>query len=83
VSLAGGSSTGSKRPAALFGPGPDLPSLELSRAAGCRAWDTEGREYLDFVMALGAVALGYGYPPVVEAATAAAGRGTVGSLPPW
>ncbi|MEZ4589443.1 MAG: aminotransferase class III-fold pyridoxal phosphate-dependent enzyme [Gemmatimonadales bacterium] len=82
MSVAGGSSTGSKRPTALFGPEPEAPSLTLERTEGCRAWDAAGREYLDFVMALGAVALGYAYPPVVEAATRAVTRGTVGSLPP-
>jgi len=82
VSVAGDTSTGSKQPAALFGSEPGAPRLTLERTEGCRAWDTDGREYLDFVMALGAVALGYAYPPVVVAATRAVARGTVGSLPP-
>jgi len=82
VKVAGGSSTGSKRPAALFGPAADPPSPLLARTEGCRAWDAAGREYLDFVMALGAVALGYGYSTVAAAARAAVDRGTVGSLPP-
>src|SRR5690348_18510161 len=57
------SSTGSKRPEALFGAaaleqieGGGLP-VRLSRASGCRVWDENGREYADYVMALGAVAL--------------------------
>ena len=46
----GYTSTGSLRPEALFGaatPGDDagLPA-RLARAAGCRVWDAEGREYL-------------------------------------
>jgi len=79
----GFTSTGSKRPEALFGPdpGPDTPA-RLSRAAGCRVWDSEGREYLDYVMALGAVALGYGHPAVNEAAERAIADGVVGPLPP-
>ena len=45
-------------------------------------WDETGREYLDYVMALGAVGLGYGHPAVSRAATAAIAAGTVGPLPP-
>ncbi|HET7249309.1 MAG TPA: aminotransferase class III-fold pyridoxal phosphate-dependent enzyme [Gemmatimonadales bacterium] len=79
----GFTSTGSKRPEALFGAAVDdeLPS-RLVRAAGARVWDASGREYLDFVMALGAVGLGYGHPAVSAAATAAIAAGTVGPLPP-
>ena len=73
----GFTSTGSKRPDALFG----SPS-QMTRAAGCRVWDREGREYLDYVMALGAVALGYGHPSVNRAAEAAIAAGVVGPLPP-
>jgi glutamate-1-semialdehyde 2,1-aminomutase len=79
----GFTSTGSKRPEALFGVGddPTLPS-RMARAAGARVWDTEGREYLDYVMALGAVALGYGHPAVQRAAGDALAAGVVGPLPP-
>jgi glutamate-1-semialdehyde 2,1-aminomutase len=79
----GFTSTGSKRPDALFGPdaGPEVPA-RVSRAAGCRVWDAEGREYLDYVMALGAVALGYGHPAVNQAAEQAIADGVVGPLPP-
>jgi glutamate-1-semialdehyde aminotransferase len=42
----------------------------------------EGRQYLDFIMALGAVALGYGDPAVNAVAHAAIDAGTVGPLPP-
>src|SRR6266403_1436786 len=54
----------------------------MTRADGCRVWDEDGREYVDFVMALGAVALGYGHPDVNRAATAAITAGVVGPLPP-
>jgi glutamate-1-semialdehyde 2,1-aminomutase len=79
----GFTSTGSKRPDALFGPdsGPEVPA-RLARASGCRVWDAAGREYLDYVMALGAVALGYGHPAVNQAAEQAIGDGVVGPLPP-
>ena len=73
----GFTSTGSKRPDALFG-----TPARMTRASGCRVWDEDGREHLDFVMALGAVALGYGHPDVNRAATAAIAAGVVGPLPP-
>jgi len=68
----GFTSTASLRPDALFGAaaaGEDagLPT-RMERASGCRVWDAEGREYVDYVMALGAVALGYGHPEVNRAA---------------
>jgi glutamate-1-semialdehyde 2,1-aminomutase len=79
----GFTSTGSKRPDALFGPdpGPEVPA-RVTRAAGCHVWDSDGREYLDYVMALGAVALGYGHPAVNQAAEQAIAAGVVGPLPP-
>jgi len=80
----GFTSTGSKRPDALFGAdGAGLPVPDrLTRAAGCRVWDAAGREYVDYVMALGAVALGYGHPAVNRAACDAVANGVVGPLPP-
>jgi glutamate-1-semialdehyde 2,1-aminomutase len=75
----GFTSTGSKRPDALFGTG---GPTRMTRASGCRVWDEEGREYVDFIMALGAVALGYGHVEVNRAATAAIAAGVVGPLPP-
>jgi glutamate-1-semialdehyde 2,1-aminomutase len=82
----GFTSTGSKRPEALFGAAPPdggagLPT-RLARAAGCRVWDAEGREYVDHVMALGAVALGYGHAEVNRAAERAIAAGVAGPLPP-
>jgi glutamate-1-semialdehyde 2,1-aminomutase len=75
----GFTSTGSKRPEALFGPG---GPARMTRASGCRVWDDAGREHLDYIMALGAVALGYGHPEVNRAAEAAIAAGVVGPLPP-
>ena len=77
----GFTSTGSKRPEALFGPEKGGPA-RMTRASGCRVWDDQGREYVDYVMALGAVALGYGHPAVNRAAEAAIAAGVVGPLPP-
>lgn len=83
MTIPGGTSTGSKRPESLFGPGDPagLPT-RMVRSAGSRLWDVEGREYLDYVMALGAVTLGYGHPAVADAAREALGRGGLGSLAP-
>jgi glutamate-1-semialdehyde 2,1-aminomutase len=81
--IPGYTSTGSKRTEALFGTAPtgDLP-LRMTRSEGCRVRDERGREYVDYVMGLGAVALGYGHPAVTEAAVAAVRDGVVGPLPP-
>jgi len=40
----------------------------LQRGAGCRVWDTEGREFLDMTMAWGAALVGHAHPKVIEAA---------------
>jgi len=78
--IPGFTSTASKRPDLLFGTG--TPPLRMVRAEGCRVWDDRGREYVDCIMALGAVALGYGHPDVVDAAARALRDGTVGPLAP-
>ncbi|MGF1522251.1 MAG: aspartate aminotransferase family protein [Leptolyngbyaceae cyanobacterium] len=41
--------------------------LALARGQGCRVWDTEGREYLDFVAGIATCTLGHGHPVLVEA----------------
>ena len=51
----------------------DAPVIE--RGAGCRVWDTAGREYLDMTMAWGAALVGHAHPKVLEAANAAAVKG--------
>jgi glutamate-1-semialdehyde 2,1-aminomutase len=75
-------STGSKRPGALFGAQAESAPLRMVRSSGCVVWDREGREYLDYIMGLGAVALGYGHAEVTRAVTEAARLGVVGPLPP-
>ena len=45
-------------------------------------WDAQGREYLDYIMGLGSVALGYAHPEVNRAAADAIAAGSVGPLPP-
>ena len=41
----------------------------LHRGAGCRVWDTDGRQFLDMTMAWGAALVGHAHPKVIEAAT--------------
>ncbi|MGF1935313.1 MAG: aspartate aminotransferase family protein [Nostoc sp. ChiQUE02] len=43
--------------------------LALERGAGCRVWDTQGREYLDFVAGIATCTLGHAHPAMVEAVT--------------
>jgi len=83
--ISGFTSTGSKRPDAMFGAGylgdPSLP-LQFTRSSGCTVWDAEDRPYTDYIMALGAVALGYAHREVTQAAVEAIQSGGVGPLPP-
>jgi ornithine--oxo-acid transaminase len=39
----------------------------LSRAQGCKVWDTEGREFLDMMSAYSAASFGYGHPRIIKA----------------
>lgn len=43
--------------------------ITLERGSGCRVWDTEGREYLDFVAGIATCTLGHAHPAMVEAVT--------------
>ncbi|MEA5514325.1 aspartate aminotransferase family protein [Nodularia sp. UHCC 0506] len=43
--------------------------LALDRGAGCRVWDTQGREYLDFVAGIATCTLGHAHPAMIEAVT--------------
>jgi glutamate-1-semialdehyde aminotransferase len=75
--IPGGSQTNSKRPQAFaFGAYP----IFAQRAQGCRIWDVDGNEYIDFVMALGPVTLGYCYPAVDQAIRAQLERGIIYGL---
>lgn len=80
--VSGFTSTGSKRPESLFGAQhPDLP-VRMVRSSGYRVWDESQRQYTDYIMGLGSVALGYGYPEVTRAVAEAVQDGVVGPLPP-
>lgn len=43
--------------------------LVLEKGEGCRVWDNEGREYLDFVAGIATCTLGHAHPVMVEAVT--------------
>lgn len=40
--------------------------LAINKGEGCRLWDTEGKEYLDFVAGIATCTLGHGHPALVK-----------------
>lgn len=78
--IPGGSSTGSKRPAALYGEDNEGGPSHYTRANGCRLTTASDLALIDCTMALGSVAIGYADERVVRAAIAAAANGNVGGL---
>ena len=48
--------------------------LEIVRGEGCRLWDAEGNEYLDFLAGISVVQIGHCHPALIEAITAQAQR---------
>src|SRR5262245_38937003 len=50
-------------------------AMLFDRAAGCRVWDLDGREYIDLCCSHGATLLGHGDPRVRQAVEAALERG--------
>ena len=57
-----GSSTCSKSPRLM----PEEPGV-IVRGKGCRVWDADGREFIDYRSAVGPISLGYCYPAVDDA----------------
>lgn len=53
----------------------------LVKGAGCRVWDADGNEYIDYRNALGPISLGYAYPPVQEAIARQLQDGIIFSCP--
>jgi len=73
----GGSQTSSKRAKNFaFGAYP----IYVDHARGAHVWDVDGNEYIDFVMALGPITLGYCYPRVDEAIREQLGKGIICGL---
>lgn len=48
----------------------------IERGLGCRVWDTDGGEWLDYGMGLRSVILGHAHAPVLDAVRAELGKGT-------
>jgi len=59
---------------------PGYPQF-FDRAEGCRVWDVDGREYIDFMCAWGPNVLGYRHPQVEAAAQAQLARVDSGNGP--
>jgi glutamate-1-semialdehyde aminotransferase len=59
-----GTQTNAKRPYPFFDE--TMPKF-IVRGKGCRIWDMEGKEYIDYRLALGPVTLGYCYKEVDNA----------------
>ncbi len=46
---------------------PDEVATVIQRGSGCRIYDVEGREYIDYILGSGPLILGHAHPAVVEA----------------
>ena len=49
--------------------------IVLVKGRGCRVWDADGREYIDFLASWGPLILGHAHPKVVKAVKEATERG--------
>ncbi|MGE5315853.1 MAG: aspartate aminotransferase family protein [Acidobacteriota bacterium] len=72
-----GTQTNAKRPIPFFG---ETQPKFIERGKGCRLWDMEGKEYIDFRLALGPVTLGYCYDEVDDAVRAQMQKGVLFSM---
>lgn len=71
-----GTQTNAKRPFPQF---PAMPKF-IERGKDCRIWDMEGKEYIDFRLALGPVTLGYCYDEVDNAVREQMKKGVLFSM---
>lgn len=56
----------------------------LTRGQGCRVWDADGREYIDFCCGWGPLVLGHSHPAIVAAVSEALQDGAMFGAPtPW
>ncbi len=53
----------------------------VNRAAGCRVWDVDGNEYIDYVGTWGPAILGHAHPKIISAVKEAADLGTSFGIP--
>ncbi|HLP15000.1 MAG TPA: aminotransferase class III-fold pyridoxal phosphate-dependent enzyme [Bacteroidota bacterium] len=72
-----GTQTNAKRPIPFFNE--TMPKF-IERGKGCRLWDMEGKEYIDFRLSLGPVTLGYCYDEVDDAVREQMRRGVLFSM---
>lgn len=72
-----GTQTNAKRPVPFFDE--TMPKF-IERGKGCRIWDMEGKEYIDFRIALGPVILGHCYEEVDAAVRKQMERGVLFSM---
>ena len=82
ASIAGGASTGSKRPEALYGTSSPAGPTHYRGAHGCTIIGADGATYTDCTMALGSVALGYGDSAVTARVIDAVKAGNVAAWSP-
>jgi acetylornithine/N-succinyldiaminopimelate aminotransferase len=52
------------------------PAMVFTHGRGCRLYDSQGREYLDFLAGIAVNALGYAHPRIVRVIRREAGRAT-------
>lgn len=72
-----GTQTNAKRPYPQFDE--TMPKY-IARGKGCRIWDMEGKEYIDYRLALGPVTLGYCYDEVDDAVREQMKKGVLFSM---
>jgi len=53
----------------------------VDRARGCRVWDVDGNEYIDYIGTWGPAIHGHAHPRIIEAIRTAADRGTSFGIP--
>lgn len=53
----------------------------VNKASGCRVWDVDGNEYVDYVGTWGPAILGHAHPRIIAAVKAAADLGTSFGIP--
>ena len=53
----------------------------LERGKGSRVWDVDGHEYVDYILGLASITLGYAHPAITEAVARQLERGSIFSLP--
>jgi len=47
---------------------PEFMPPIIKRGKGCRVWDVDGNEYIEYAMGIRSVTLGHGFAPIVQAA---------------